>query len=540
MRRLKLITKYFMKNALESNFGNKNMKPWLSALLMLFVVGCISSPLALMVSVSYKPLEAMGQEGFLLTTILILGTLVTFVFGINTILNVFYFSNDVEYILPLPFKSSHIVFGKFLAALFDMYFYSLILLFPLIAYGIASNAGVAYYIYVLLSILVIPILPMIIGSLICMLLMRFTSLSKHKDAFRMFAGTLMLVLFVAFNFFSQSSGSNDEVLVKLASEQGNNSLMNSIDNVLITNKLASYGLLYNKELRGLLFILAAIVIAAALFGVYYIIGGSLYYKGIIGASETYSKRESVLETKNVDKLIRANSPIKALVLKDIKLLFRTPQFFINCIAMIFYMPAIFGLAFFTKGSDYLGEKLVGKENLYGYVIVGILIFSIMSILSGGAASTAISREGKDLMVSKYIPISGKNFIVSKIISSVLINEISAIIVIALMVFLKLPVIIIALGSVISLGSVAAISLVELYLDYKSPKLEWENERDMFKKNYMPLILMLSALVLGGIFLLLTFVLKSYLITFLAMVIVMFVVCGVVLNMLSKACKDSII
>ncbi|MBD7910918.1 MULTISPECIES: ABC transporter permease [Clostridium] len=540
MRRLKLITKYFMKNALESNFGNKNMKPWLSVLLMLFVVGCISSPLALMVSVSYKPLEAMGQEGFLLTTILILGTLVTFVFGINTILNVFYFSNDVEHILPLPFKSSHIVFGKFLAALLDMYFYSLILLFPLIAYGIASNAGVVYYIYVLLSILVIPILPMIIGALICMLLMRFTSLSKHKDAFRMFAGTLMLVLFVAFNFFSQSSGSNDEVLVKLAAEQGNNSLMNGISNVLITNKLASYGLLYNKELRGLLFILAAIVIAAALFGVYYIIGGSLYYKGIIGASETYSKRENVLETKNADKLIRANSPIKALVLKDIKLLFRTPQFFINCIAMMFYMPAIFGLAFFAKGSDYLGEKLVGKENLYGYVIVAILVFSIMSILSGGAASTAISREGKDLIVSQYIPVSGKDFIMSKIISSILINEISAIIVIALMIFLKLPVIIIALGSVISLGSVAVISLVELYLDYKSPKLEWENERDMFKKNYMPLVLMLTALVLGGIFLLLTFVLKSYLITFLAMVIVIVVVGVVVLNMLNKACKDSII
>ncbi|MDS0525346.1 hypothetical protein NNC19_06625 [Clostridium sp. SHJSY1] len=539
MKRLKLITKYFIKSALESNFGNKKMKPWMAALLMLFIVGCLSSPLAMMVSFSYKTLEIVGQEGALLTTVLIMGSLVTLIFGINTILNTFYFSSDIEDMLPLPFKSSEIVFGKFLAALIDMYLYALILLFPLIAYGVASGAGVLYYVYALLTILIIPVLPMIVASLICMLLMRFTSLSKHKDAFRMFAGTVMLVFFVAFNFFSQSAGNNEDALTKLASQQGNNSLMNSASNILITNKLASYGLLYNKELKGFLFILAAIVIAVALFGIYYIVGGNLYYKGIIGASETYSKRENILETKNADKLTKSNSPIKALVLKDIKLIFRTPQFFINCVAMLFYMPAIMGIAFFAKGSDGLGKAIAGKENLYGYVIVAILFFSVMCISAGWAASTAISREGRDIIVSQYIPISGKDFLIAKVISSLLINEISAIIVIALIVFLKLPVMLVVLGGIISLSSVAVISLIQLYFDYKSPKLEWENERDMFKKNYLPLVLMLVSFVFGGIFLALTFILKNYLIIFVIITIVIVLVGIIIVNMLSKVCEASI-
>ena len=71
--------------------------------------------------------------------------------------------------------------------------YAGFLVLPLIAYGIASKAGLVYYIYAFVALLITPILPMILASIICMFLMRFTSLSKHKDAFRMLCGTLMLV-----------------------------------------------------------------------------------------------------------------------------------------------------------------------------------------------------------------------------------------------------------------------------------------------------------------------------------------------------------
>lgn len=540
MRRLKLITKYFLKNALESNLGNKKMSPIVVALLSLLLIGVISAPLAMLIPASYNILVGMGQEGALLTMILILGSAVTFVFGIYTILNIFYFSNDIEQILPLPFKSSEIVFGKFLAVLIDIYLYALIMLFPLIVYGIVSKAGVAYYIYSLLAIIVVPIPPMIIVALICMLLMRFTALAKHKDAFRMITGTLMLVLVIAFNFFNQSSNGRrgNDTLVTLLS--GNNSLMDSVSNVMITNKLAAYGLLYNKEFKGLLYILAAVVIAVALFGIYYVIGGNLYYKGVMGASETYSKKENILESKNTDKLIRSNSPIKALVLKDIKLLFRTPQFFINCVAMLIYIPAILGVAFFANGSISFDGVVSGKENLYGYAIVAVLAFSIMCISSGGAALTAISRDGKDFIVVKYIPLSNKDYIKSKIISSLIINEISALIVIGIMIFIKLPILLILLGGIISIGSVAIISLLQIYLDYKSPKLDWESEREMFKKNYMPLILMLVSLVIGAIFAGLTFIIKNYLIIFVIIAITLVVTGAILANMLNKACEESAI
>ena len=140
MKRLKLLTKYFLKNALAETFGKSKINPWLILLGMVACIGLISAPIALGVAGLYKPFAAMGQEGYLVSMLLFLGATITFIFGINTIMNNFYFSNDVEQILPLPFKGSQIIFGKFLSVLIDMYMYAGFLVLPLVAYGIASKA----------------------------------------------------------------------------------------------------------------------------------------------------------------------------------------------------------------------------------------------------------------------------------------------------------------------------------------------------------------------------------------------------------------
>lgn len=532
MKRLKLLTKYFLKNALEETFGKSKIKTWLMVLGMIVIIALLSMPFAFIVGALYEPFAAVGQEGYLLSILLFLGATVTFIFGINTIMNTFYFSNDVEQILPLPFKGSQIVFGKFLSVLIDMYLYAGILVLPLIAYGVASKAGFVYYIYALLALIITPILPMILASLICMVLMRFTSLSKHKDAFRMLSGTLMFALIIGFNIFSQSRRSDsDEAMVNLISS-GNNSLMDSITNVLITSKFAARGLLYSNELKGLLFILAALVISIAAFGIYYIIGGNLYYKGIVGSSETYSKRENIFKGKNSDKIARTSSPIKALVMRDIKIVFRTPQFFINCIVMLVYMPAIMGMGLFTRGSG-IGELLSKSTDYYGYALVAAFGFATLAISTGGAASSAVSREGKDFMVSRYIPVSTKDQLKSKIISSLLVNEIGTVIVIGMMIGLGLPLVLMIFGTIVSIASIFVISLLELYLDYRSPRLDWETEKAMFKKNYLPLILLLVVMIIAGLLCALTFLVKNYLIVFAVMIIIIVAVGFIIYPNLQK-------
>lgn len=515
MGRLKIITKYFIRNALDEMFGNSKIKPAFIVALAIFVVSMISMPFTIMVAEGYKTFHSMGQEGILLAAMLSLGTSVTFLLGIYTIMNVFYFSNDIEVILPLPFKSSEIVFGKFAAVLLNMYIYTSMLVLPLIAYGIVSKANLIYYFYAMIALIITPILPMILASFICMALMRFTGLSKHKDLFRMLTGCIALILIVAFNFFTSGSGegmTSEQIMQKFA--EGNNTMMDMMTGIFITNKFLSYGLLYNNEFKGLGYIIITLIISVVIFILYYRIGGKLYLKGIIGISEAYSKRENILESGKTKKLIKTNSPLKALVQKDIKILIRTPQFFINCIAMIFYMPAIMGVAFLS------GDKLAEFQTLlsegtkwYGIAIVIAFIAGTICIMAGGAGATALSREGKDFIIAKYIPVNYKTQLHSKILSSLCINEFGAVIVAILLILAGASPILVILGIISSLGSILLITLFGMYLDFRSPKLDWENERAMFKNNYMPLLIMLIIFLLGVLLVIVAMIVKNFIIIF---------------------------
>jgi ABC-2 type transport system permease protein len=516
MTRLNIIKNYFIRNAFEEMFASsKKMKPVFAVMLMIFIVVMLSMPFTVIISEGYGPLHAMRQEGILLSIILSIGESVSFIFGMYTIINILYFSNDIEVILPLPFKSSEIVFGKFMAVLINMYVYTSMLILPLIVYGFVSKASFLYYLYGIIVLLITPIIPMVLASLICMILMRFTSLSKHKDAFRVFTGCASLILIVGFNLFTSSSGrsTNSQQMIQRFSD-GNNSAISTLNDIFITSRFSSNALLYNNDIRGLLNILMSLCLSLIIFIIYYYIGGKLYLKGVIGISETYSKRENILENGKADKIIKENSKLKALIIKDVKILFRTPQFFINCIAMMFYMPAVMGVAFFSGGKLSEYRYLLNSSPKWNAITIAIaFVGGTVCIMSGGAGASALSREGKDFIVSKYIPVEYKTQLYSKILSSLFINEFGMVIVVLGLLLVNVSPIIILLGTISSFGSILMVTLLGLYIDFKSPKLEWENEKAMFKNNYIPLLIMLIIFILGAGLVVAAIILRNYVIIF---------------------------
>ena len=74
--------------------------------------------------------------------------------------NVYFFSKDFEILLPLPIKTDELLISKFNTILINLYFSELIfVLFPLIVYGICTYAGIIYYFYLFLILIIFPILP---------------------------------------------------------------------------------------------------------------------------------------------------------------------------------------------------------------------------------------------------------------------------------------------------------------------------------------------------------------------------------------------
>ena len=64
--------------------------------------------------------------------------------------------------------------------------------------------------------------------------------------------------------------------------------MDIMSSIFINDKFTSYGLLYNNEFKGLLYMILSLSLGIIAFIIYYYVGGKLYIKGIIGISESYS------------------------------------------------------------------------------------------------------------------------------------------------------------------------------------------------------------------------------------------------------------
>ena len=497
MTRLKVLTKYFVRDALQDMFNGSKMKSGFMALLMMLLIAFMSLPLIITVDVLYEPFAIIGQEGTLLSLILLIGAVINFFLGIFTIMNTYYFSNDIEHFLPMPFKSSEIVLSKFIAVLINMILYSTIIVVPLLVFAQKSSASPIFFVYIALAVIICPTLPMIIAALVCMLLMRFTNLSKHKDAFRSISGSLSLVLVVLINIISQRSSTlfeSSSSLINIIQEK--NSLIGALSGMFITNKYAAYGLLYNGEAKGIFYMGISIAICILLCIIYYVVGGKLYLKGIIGISETYSKRVDILKEKNIDSKVSNKSPIKSLVIRDIRIVFRTPQFFINSIVMMLYMPIFLTIIYVANGSftDVKGIILSGKYN--SVIIVGAFLLAAFSICSAGGGRKCLSREGSDFVFSKIIPISYKDQAKSKIISSLCINSLVPILICTLLVSLRVALPIILLGVLSSVFGVTVVTLIQILFDFINPKLKWNDEKILYKDDVVSVVMVFVILILG--------------------------------------------
>lgn len=528
MNKIWALTKLFLKTSIGSGSKSKSS----DKKLIYTILGIVTVPLLLgMISVMflglYGVLKSIGQQGLILAMGYNITATIIFIFGIMSIMSVLYFSKDIEYILPLPFKAHEISLAKFTTVLIYQYISVIAILGPItLIYGIGEGLGVLYYVISLVCLILVPIIPILYSAIISMVLMRFTGISKHKDALKFISGFLALLLGIGINILSSSMGrklADDSEALKRIIEAGNNSLVNGISDVFITPKLATLATMsshINKSLINIgLFVLVNIIAII----IFVIIADNLYLKGVVGISESFSKREK-LSAEKLSKNITQNSLLKAWVIKELRLLFRTPAYVLNCISTIILIPVILVIPILSDGgiSVILENAKFLRESSNFNIIMGVF-FGAIAFITGlnPSAPTAISREGDTIFVSKYLPVSYLIQIIAKIISAVIINYPLVIIVLIGFIAVGMPLTLILLLAIIGLLEVIFLSAVGVLIDLHSPKLVWDNEQKAVKQNFNVFISMLISIPFAGIGAgLVILINKHFAISFIVLVVVL--------------------
>ncbi|KUO75906.1 MAG: hypothetical protein APF77_07745 [Clostridia bacterium BRH_c25] len=510
MSRYIILTKVMLKNFnLFSLKSDKPGKSRIKGILLSVLIFVAFLPMIIGIGSlaygGYDVLSKIQQEGLILGMGFSAVSMAIFFFSIFYVMSIFYFSKDIESLLPLPLKPSEILAAKFTVTLFYEYLTELVFLAPiLIGFGIAAKAGFMYYLYSILVFLTLPLLPLVYASILSMLVMRFTNLGRNRDRFRIVGGVIAMFLAVGINAvvtkFS-SSAVNEEKLQQLL-EQGNNSYVEIMSGIFFNNRFAVMALLHSEVLKGFVNLALFVLICLLFLMLFLSFGEGIYFKGVVGLSEASSKRKKYTEAE-LKKSSREKSAIKAYTIKELKLLFRTPVYFMNCVLMNFLFPLFLILPFLVQPDEM--KELQGLSSYIadgrGSAVVLAVAFGISALIAStnGITASAISREGTNIFVSKYLPVSYKTQIMAKVLSGMSMGVVGTLsMVLTAVLFIPVPVYLILLIFATSALGIVFSCLAGILLDLNFPKLIWDNEQKAVKQNFNVVLNMLISVVMAGI------------------------------------------
>lgn len=456
-------------------------------LLFLLLAASMGSSLGLFVSELYDMFAVMEMQSLLLRLIVPAAGLMVFMFGIFYVMNVFYFSKDVENYLYLPVKAGEIMASKFLVSLVYEYFIMGIIFLPLlVVYGVKDSAGILYYVYSILVLLLVPVFPLVIASLFAMVIMRFSKKFKNRDRFNMVASILSLFLALGLNFGMQYLTNIVSKGQTTVSDISQLAVFRVTALVFPTSHFATESLIGYGSLQGLVSLTLVLLLTVAALLVFYAAGNALYFKGVIGITESQADRK-VLSTSQMAKGTSSRNILISYSLKEFKLLVRTPVYFLNCVLISLIYPLFFIIPF-ALGST---EDMAEMEGIYQFIRdtdKGILLVVLVGagFLLGSIniiSSTAISREGKNFYFIKYIPVSYMTQIYAKILSSFYVEVLALILFYGLLFFLfRISPVFLLSALLLVLMASLLVNQVGILFDILWPKLNWDTEQKAVKQN----------------------------------------------------------
>ena len=478
-------------------------KQWKKLLLYLVLLVCMLPTLVLIAMLFYYGFDYMrllDQAGYLMNVGFLMTAVIIFLFSIFAIPSVYYFSKDIDHLLVLPIKPEVILTSKLAVCIVYEYLFAAAVLVPMyISFVLQIGFSFLSFLCFLVIFLTLPIYPLVLSSVLTMVIMRFVPFFNNRDRFNLIGGIIVVAAALGLSFWMQTMETEDMSAVLMALMDGNNSLM-QFGTMLFPFVPSAALSCFHGDLLQLLLYLGITAISLVVF---LICGKLLYFKGAIGGSEISHSRHT-FDQKQLSES-RHHSVFRTYLIKEFKILFRTPVFFTNCVLTALLMPIILTVAVYTslQGMDLRAfitpQLLESIPNLWCYVLV--ISFLVGSFMGGinMISSTAISREGTNAYFMKFIPVPVETQAFAKAACGIIISAVSGwLLLIPLHLVLSYPIYLDLIFVVGSLVSVIMTNLFGILIDLLRPKLVWEQEAAAVKQNLNGVISILLSFLLAAV------------------------------------------
>lgn len=478
---------------------------WQRPLIALAVAGGLA-PLvgmfALLLDGLYRLLAPQGLGHLVLTSSVLTGQMLVFLFGLYYLMSSFYYSRDLRTLVPLPLSPGAIMGAKFLTVLANEYLTLAPVLIPgLVIYGTRAGMGPWYWPMALLGFLLTPVVPLALGGGLLLVVMRLTNIPRQREAVRVAFAVIFLavVLFFQFSFNRTLAGSDPGELASrlLADRQG---LLLAAARyfppaVWLTRMLA--GSNPAEVVTGLGYSLLAAAGSVLVLGR---LGVRFFYGGLIGGEEV-TRRGRVLTAGELERGLATGSVLGALVGREWKSFARHPIFLMNGLLNTFVGPMIlvFGLVFGglrTGGLNQILAILAGLPQAEAIVALGLGGLITFTAGVNQVAATSVSREGRTFWISRIIPVSARVQVLAKLIHASFYSLAAAVLLTAVvLVVVPMGFLPAALGVALGVFGATAAAAVGLLVDIHRPWFDWDDAQKAMKSNINGLFMILGSVLL---------------------------------------------
>lgn len=438
-----------------------------------------------------------GQPHLALLNGALMVSLAGLFFGFFSVITAFFFSSDLDMLVPLPLYSWEVLGAKLAVVLTGQYGINLLILTPLWArYGLLAGVGAWYILSAIVVFFALPLLPLSIASVLAVLLMRAVNLSRHKDKLTLVGGLLLVVVMVGFQVWLQSSlGSGDPEVVMEQLLSRADGLIRAVGRVFPPSVWAAQAMAYSHTGVGWLNLLYLVAASGAALFVLYYLGEKVFLQGLLAGMEG---TKGSGRARKVSLSAQSRSPLLAVASMESKLFVRDPGFALNGLIGYVLLPAMALLPMFGQSLENNPFELLALDQLPPFVLSGglALYFMFMTAMSMIPATT-FSREGKYLWQIRSLPLSIEQIIAAKVVGSQVVNIIGCLVgAVPVAILMGWSIWEVLLGSFLGTLLASALAGFLALFDLRKPMLDWVNPVKAVKSNLNAVVGLLIGVILG--------------------------------------------
>ena len=437
----------------------------------------------------YIALHTIGQESLMPALGVLAGQLFILLFGLYYVISAFYFSRDLEMLIPLPLKPFEVMFSKFAVILVNEYLTVMAVVVPVLAvFGASSAAGPAYWINAVLIYLFLPVIPLAVVSAFVVAMMRLVNLSRKKDILIIVGSIILITAALSVQFAATRAGNRElnaeTVAGYLASPD---SLIHRLGSGFPPSIWAAKALTGGFSRSGLWNLFLFTGVSLALFAAILGLSERLFYRGLVGLGEVSGRRRALSAAQLSGRVSSGRHPVRAIFARE-----WTPIFLLNGTLTVILVPVL--LVLLTTAGSGRGDaaallRFMTSTHSFTAVLAAAVFMTVCGSLNGTSSST-FSREGRHFWISQVIPVAPRDQVAAKFLHSYLVALLGVAAGTAVCVFaFHLGPGVLAPAIVLALAGAVPLVAAGMIIDLARPLLDWTNPQKAIKQNLNVLLAM---------------------------------------------------